>query len=360
MLLVFCHWCIVEEDDPFSQLTAPVDDGHRRRCGGRRCCGSDAEGREKIVGIVLDFVLAATWAVASVNRWAYMGQVWRKMLLLCLLDGTLMGMLEAIRRGAGLDLSIEDMLARTIAENPDDFSARNQLKLIRLCKSLGQPDSPIHMVVGVILGGVQDRIHYAVLGRSRGKKVKRASLLDLVNPTATVIGRAEDQLVQHADSFRADCSSWLLLDCIGVGFSSQRVRLLTRAALIRQHTGLVHHFTKKFSSAPYSLLLTLPNVDVPLAVKREISEKFVSRTPRECLSPGAQRMQDACSSGEDVQIVLRAPLEVFGDKATVHGQCGASARAGQTIPALSNTRKGCGGVAKPSCLPANASGASSA
>ena len=317
MLLVFCHWCIVEEEDPFSQLTAPVDGGHRRRCGGRRCCGSDAEGREKIVGIVCDFVLAATWAVASVNRWAYMGQVWRKMLLLCLLDGTLMGMLEAIRRGAGLDLSLEDMLARAIAENPDDFSARNQLKTIRLCKSLGQPDSPIHMVVGVILGGEQDRIHYAVLGRSRGKKVKRASLLDLVNPTDTVIGRAEDQLVQHADSFRADCSSWLLLDCIGVGFASQRVRLLTRAALMRQHTGLVHHFTKKFSSAPYSLLLTLPNVDVPLAVKREISEKFVSRTPRECLSPGAQRMQDACSSGEDVQIVLRAPLEVFGDKAAV-------------------------------------------
>ena len=242
------------------------------------------------------------------------------MLLLCLLDGTLMGMLEAIRRGAGLELSLEDMLARAIAENPDDFSARNRLKIIRLCKSLGQPDSPIHMVVGVILGGVLDRIHYAVLGRSRrGKKVKRASLLDLVNPTATVIGRAEDQLVQHADSFRADCSSWLLLDCIGVGFSSQRVRLLTRAALMRQHTGLVHHFTKKFSSAPYSLLLTLPNVTVPLAVKREIADQFVSqlRTPRECLTPGAQRMQDACSSGEDVPIVLRAPLEVFGDKAAV-------------------------------------------
>ena len=113
MLLVFCHWC-VEEEDPFSQLIAPVDCLHWRRCRGRRCCGSDAEGREKVVAIVCDFVLAATWAIAAVNRWAYMGQVWRKMLLLCLLDGTLMGMLEAVRRGAGLDLSLEAVLALSL------------------------------------------------------------------------------------------------------------------------------------------------------------------------------------------------------------------------------------------------------
>ena len=312
MRLVWCHYCFVEED-PCS-LTAPVGGGR-----GRRCCGSDAEGRRKVAGIVCNYLFAATWAVAAVNRWAYIGHVWKKMLLLCLLDDSLMVMLDGVRRGAGLELNLEDALTRAVAANPEDLSSKNHLKVIRLCKTLGHPNSSVLMVVGVMLSLLMDRIHYSVLGRSQHsrEKQKRASLIDLVNPTSSVIGWAEDQLVQLADTFRADCSSWLLLACLGVSFATQRVRLLARAALIRNHTGLVHHFTKKFSSAPYILLLTLPDVDVSSSVKRAISEEFVFRTPRACLPLGAQRLQDACSSVNDVMTVLCEPVRVWGAQTPV-------------------------------------------
>ena len=71
MRLVYCHFCFAEEDDdPFSPLTAPVGAcRHGRRRRRRPCCSSEAEGREKVTGIVCDFVLAATWTIVAVSRW---------------------------------------------------------------------------------------------------------------------------------------------------------------------------------------------------------------------------------------------------------------------------------------------------
>ena len=312
MRLVYCHYCFVEEDP--SSLAVPAGDA----LGGgltHRCCTSAAEGREKVAAVVCNFVLAATWSIASVNRWAYIGQVWRKMLVLCLFDDSLMAIMDGVRRGAGLDLSLEQALARAIAENPDDFCKKNQLKVIRLCKTLGAPTSAMIMVIGVILNGVLDVIHYSILGRRQGKHDarKRACLLDFVDPATSLIGRAEDQLVQLADDFRPESGAWFLLSCLGIDFHNPTMRKLARAALIRGHTGLLHHFTKKLASAPYVWLLTLPEIDVSLTVKREITDVLVHRTPRECLPVGAQRLQDACKSAGGTATVIVEPLRAFGE-----------------------------------------------
>ena len=129
---------------------------------------------------------------------------------------------------------------------------KNQLKVIRLCKTLGAPISAMIMVIGVILNGVLDVIHFSILGRRQGKHDagKRACLLDFVDLATSLIGRAEDQLVQLADDVRPESGAWFLLSCLGIDFHNPTMRKLARAALIRGHTGLLHHFTKKLASAP--------------------------------------------------------------------------------------------------------------
>ena len=113
---------------------------------------------------MLDYTFAVAWTIAALNRWGYIDMVQRKVLLLSLVDDSLMNMLESIRRGAGLDLSLEERLAEQLAQNPDDEGKKGQLKIIRLCKTLGAPRSSIHLVLGVVVAGLLNELHHALTG----------------------------------------------------------------------------------------------------------------------------------------------------------------------------------------------------
>jgi len=303
--LVFCYWCLDAQEEQGSAAPAGPDPG---QC----CCTNDAEGRDKVAAKVNNFVFAAAWAVAAANRWGYILTVWRKILLLCLVNDSLTALLQGIRRSASVDVSMEQALIRAITENPEDISTKNQLKLVRLCKTLLNPRASLHMVLGVTVTGLLDALHYSILGRDQGKITKRACLLDLVDPDKSPVGRVQDQLVELADGFFPNGPEWFFLSILGVDFDSVPVRILARAALLRQNTGLIHHFGKLLAAFPTVLLLTLPEIRLPERTKREIAHIFVFLMPRECLPPSGKRLQDACSSIEHVFTVLRPALSVLG------------------------------------------------
>ena len=309
MELVFCYWA--GEDKGSADAADLVDpDQPIQSCSDK--------GREKVADIMLEYALGVAWKVAALNRWGYVDIVARRVALLSIMDNSLMAMLEGIRRGAGLELNLEAALARQVAATPDDISKKNQLKVVRLCRILGTADARLHVALTLLASGLLHELFYHLVGcQDKGHVVKApATLRALVHPEDSAIGYLQQEIIRLLDGFGNDHSesqNWLLLSIIGVDCKSPEVRVQARASLIRMHTGLIHHFCKLLGSAPYCLLLTLPEMPLPQEEKLRIAANFV-RTPRACLNLSAQRMQEGCQRAADV-FQLACPLRALGERA---------------------------------------------
>ena len=266
--LVWCYWCHEEAEHWIDAMAMSPT----------HC--TQQEGKVKVPAVADEYCFTLAWTVVALNPWGYIDLIERKILLLSLVDNSVAAMLEGIRRGVGLSLGLEALLARQIAANPEDISSRNQLKLVRLCKVFGTPGPNLSLVLTVVSSGLLNDLFVNSVGCPElGAERLPATLLEFVDPDGSPIAFLQLRILELLDDFAAGAASWHLLALLGVDFQCEDVRLQARASLLRMHAGLIHHFEKLLGSAPYSLLLTLPQVNVERDVTDAVISVFVFRTP---------------------------------------------------------------------------------
>ena len=270
------------------------------------------ESKAKVADSGEDYCFTIAWKVAALNRWGYIDQIHKRVGFLSLIDNSVSAMLKGILRagGDGLKLSLEGQLARQLVADPEDLATKDKLRLIRLCKVFGTSQSNLQFAIAIHLSVITNELFYALLGSEKTER-KPCTLRDLLDPKDGVVGKLQGRLVQLACDFIGDAESdaWFLLKLFGLDARDVSVRPEARAGILRLHTGLLHHFVKLLGSFPFILVLTLPDIDVPQTVKRELSRLFFN-TPRLFLNLSSQRMQDICGTpGRCVhQIVLHTDM----------------------------------------------------
>ena len=296
---------MTEDDDAFITGGAPI---------GSPCCADPKrDGPNKVAAAMCNYTLAARWEVAAVNRWCYITKVWRRQVLLGMIDDSLREMLRAVQAHSQLDFSLEAQLARVIALEADNYAAKNKLRLIRLCKVLLPTDSIIEMAVGIVATAALETLHHATLGHD---KRGRLLLRELVDPSLSPICTAQQSIVELLDSFDVEEGRWVLLRCLGVNFRCPRLRVLARGACVRASTGLLHYFEKRLSGPMPNLINLLPDVLAPRTAKLQIASDFLN-TPAMCLPLGAQRLQRACSDVASVADVVYSVVSVLAERAVI-------------------------------------------
>ena len=208
--VVYCHYCWVDEDDAKHIVEGfPI---------GSRCCRRPAvEGPEKVAAAACNFVFGSRWEVATESRWSYISKVWKNQALLMLLEGSLSEMLEGVKFHCNVEMSLEADLARLIAQESDNWQAKNKMRIIRICKNLLPAGASLQMVVGIVVSAPLEHVHFSVLGKGGEKAdgAARLTLQELVNPTTSPVCEAQSVIVGLMDNFHADANKWVLLSFLG-------------------------------------------------------------------------------------------------------------------------------------------------
>lgn len=106
---------------------------------GMGCCKSREESVEKTAVPLLNWLIHRSWDAASVSRWTYVLTNLRKIAVGFLANALLPAALIEMQIFCGVSQGMEVMLAKMLAADEGNFSAREKLRLLKICRSLCHP-----------------------------------------------------------------------------------------------------------------------------------------------------------------------------------------------------------------------------
>ena len=209
----FAHWCEV----------VPSSNG-----SGIRCCQTEADALTKTQNTLVSWATGRPWALACDSRWTSQQETQRRAYVLEMFDELLAKSLHQVRVNWGLHrLDFVQALGRMLENDKDNFSARNQLRLHRICSDLqdvafcsDENATFIHLAVSVTFSAKLDLILFDLLGKGGVKP--RSTLQDMLHPSErSAVFVAHHSFMQLLLEFSETNESWALVRLAGMGASSR-------------------------------------------------------------------------------------------------------------------------------------------
>ena len=280
------HYCCVREGDEKHAAGASPGDP---------CCGSREESVEKVALPLIQWFCHRSWEQAAENRWTKSVSLLRRVLTGFLAQRILPECLKSMQTSWGVDESIAAALERMINADANDFSSRNKLRLLRVCRSLCPVEAAVDVAIVLQCLLMVDPILYELMGGSPMDE-ERVSLAVLCDWKRNPISEAQWAIVELVQAWGVPDCLWLTVAAVGGRFDDPRCALKAKAELLAMAAGLVDHFELRMGDPPYSLIRLL-SPDASPAVHRRCVDSFL-RCPEHCLTEFAKRLRQQHPTAE--------------------------------------------------------------
>ena len=170
-------------------------------------------------------------------------------------------MLRDVRASWGLDkASVVAQLTKQLQVDSNDFPAKNQMRLERICRGLcatrdAMSSVPLHVQIVVLVTSMAsvDAIFYGILGKG-GQRVPH-TLRDLLDPRVFTIMLAQHDFLNLLQDFSVANDAWVTLKAFGADFGDAGLRKLAKQVILRLSSGLFQFYELDFSKPPDSVAL---------------------------------------------------------------------------------------------------------
>ena len=263
-----------------------MEDGSSELPYGSPCCRDHSEAVDKVVAPLLKWVVGKAWDVQVTSRWTYVMSALRKIIVACMAKQLLPTALTNMKASMGVDDSMEDTLAKLILADSEDYASRNKMRLMRICRSFGDPSVLWKIAVLISVHGEVDRVLHAILGYATEKKAK---LSELVHEGASPIALCQSKVLACVQEWTPASEMWHLFKAMGGNFDSPACKAFARQHLLLASSGLLDYFEMRLEHPPYSLLKLLHEYTSD-DNRRGLAESFFA-VPEHCLGCFARRMR---------------------------------------------------------------------
>ena len=234
------HWCHVAEDGGETDPAQGIGEK-------RLCCDSRADAVHKVAVPIVNLLTCHAWNPAQAGRWVHVTETLKRIFVFVAGKDILSRGLSEVRTKSG-STKTAAVLSKMIQEDPEDNSAKTQLRLLRCIKAFSDPGVKLDLAVVMVAGKPVENLLYAFLGYNK----QRPSLLTMLHPASSPVVHAQCVLLSLAEEFdMSPGSPWQLLDSMGADFASADVRLCARREVLRLAAGVFEVFDLKWSKPPY-------------------------------------------------------------------------------------------------------------
>ncbi len=166
------------------------------------------EALKGVVAPLLNFFCIRSWVTATESRWTNVGTTALRVIMSEFAKNLVPGALLEVKVSLKVEDGLEDALAKLVAIDQGDLSAKNKLRLLRMCRTFSMAGFTTEIGVMALAGGPVERMQYALLGHRR----KRSSLEQLLHPTESPRAACQHELLALAATFSGeDGGQWELL-----------------------------------------------------------------------------------------------------------------------------------------------------
>ena len=325
------HWCFVREGSP----------EHRAgRAIGSRCCDSPKDSIAKLAVPFLNLVVHRGWAQCSQSRWTHVMSTLKHLCIGFASRGILPSALRSLKATWKVDASMIKQLELLVAAEENNFHAKSQLRLLRVCDAFCQPSVSWQVAVEITTLSAVDSLLFAVLGD--GCK-DRATLKDFVAEHGSLLAEAQQSLLRLLQAWGPDAAEWSVFAAMGGQWDFHVAMLHARKNVLVLLASLHDHYVVRMSQAPFTWFklddpvvdeprkaqIVRESLDTPLHCMSLFSEKFQSLCPTEAAFRAfAPKIMQAVSAGglsvdasERAHAHMRVDLRSTGPAKNVTGSC---------------------------------------
>ena len=239
------------------------------------------------------------WEQVAESRWTKSVNLLRRVLTGCLAQRILPNCLRGMQTSWQVHEGLAAALERQVRADANDFTSRNKLRLLRVCRALCPPDAAPDVAIVLQALLAVDPVLYDLLGGDHTDTVQ-VTLADFCCWERNPISVAQDRIVKRLQAWGTEGPIWSVLAGVGARFDDPRCALLAKAELLAMSAGLVDHFELRMVAPPYSLIRLL-SPGVSPGVQRRCVESFL-QTPEHCLTDFCKRLRARCPT---IAAVLR-------------------------------------------------------
>ena len=189
----------------------------------------------------------------------------------------------------------------------NDFSSRNRLRLLRVCRVLCPPDGAADVAIILQCLLTVDPILYELMGG--GSLPGRATLAALCTWDRNPIVCAQERIVEKLVAWGEEGPVWAAVAAAGARFDDHRCALLAKRELLGLAAGLVDHFEMRLGAPPY-VLIALISPGVSLGEQRRIAHDFI-QSPEHCLTEFCRRLRKLCPTVDALLLHGRVIIEAW-------------------------------------------------
>ena len=290
------HYCCAEPNS-----WACTKEGRRP---GQPCCQNREEAVERMATPLINILVHGPWDRSAANRWNYALKILRLIIVGFFSGGVLPMALKELKFCWDVADNMTAQLAALVAKNTEDWSSKNKLKLLKICKVFCAAGVEAKIAITVHIIVVVDRMLYSILGDGSRK---RASLFSLVSEEKSIICSCKEELLRLLEDWgrcgEAEHSSWDLYQFSRNSFMSQEHKAFARQELLQSGCSILEHFELRLSRPPYTILKFMDDA-VSSDRKREVADEFV-HAPKHCISLFGVRVQEQCPTA--AQLLEKGP-----------------------------------------------------
>ena len=324
-LMALCKVCSFDQSGPMWVHFCYTTEEHAADGTpvGSPCCSTRQEAIDKCWVPLKNLVTGRAWAEAKMARWTNVGSAIRRFALLCAAGNILINALKQVKAQSGVADTLEGRLARAIAADMNDFHSKNQLRLLRIVKSLSLPQTLQNISLCLIAFGVMDTFLFAILG---GPEQPRLTLSAMVHPRTSPITTAQTSLAELLFTFGSSAGigggddpelertpSWLPYEVLSGSWDDPAIRLEARRTILQLAAGIVDIFEMRMEKPPYrQMWLIFADTEVDQVDKAAVVESLFEE-PEECLPLLSCRLKELFPGKEHFKTASVPTLRMLGD-----------------------------------------------
>lgn len=250
---------------------------------------------------ILNVVCGRAWVSAVESRWTNMMQTAKRLMACTLIGNVVFDALADIKLGWALSDSLEAGLAAVVSRDKEDFSARNRLRLLRICRAFGNKESVSQLVLYLICSQPIETLQYELFGHNG----RRASVDDLVHPARSLLTAAQASFYKLASTFgmQQGDSPWALLEILGAKATGTELRMSARRHLLQFSAGVLQVYELRMTQFPYKLLW-LCYAELGDRVHKAVVKEFFASSV-ECLGFSSRCLRELYN--DEAQCLMLAP-----------------------------------------------------
>ena len=235
----YVHWCNIK-------LPATLRGG----VAFQPCCSTSAESVAKVRRAMHNWICGRSWRVDAENRWMHLDDLARRFLVGCLPCDLIVRIIRDLQTVWSVDASLETALTNALRTNPEDWTSRRKLRVLRIAKTLCQPRVPQLLAIASVTHGTINLVLHELLGG--GKDRPRITLHEMIFPDTSPVVAAHAKFIEVMQNWSSSNVLLNLLTLLGCDYADASLRLRARAHFLRGDAGLAQFFTFRMSRPPYS------------------------------------------------------------------------------------------------------------